>query len=426
MAVTYPAILRRAESWRSLGALSWTVLSGLAALSCTALPAKVNASPGAKECDAPCSSPESAAAPSVEAVEPEEAGLQRSYGLVRGAKDEADQWLLRGERALARKRYAEASSAFAHAAKLLPQHPAPQVGEVLAALGKSGLAVEFNSAPGNPEVLALLARLDAAPGSAPFWPRALLRGRLLLLLGQADAAEVALYSALQLAPEEAEVHSALGIAKLALGNKAAAKEHLERAAELEPDSAERLCNLGAAWMMLGQPENARETYERAIALNPDDARAHSDLGTTLLTLGQPRSALVELEHAQRLAPRRATIMNNLGYALQALGDYSLAERWYRAALAADATLASAWLNLGVLYAKQRRYDEAESALRQALALDPEDPRAIANLEELAAARSNLTAPNGTAPSGTASGSTASGSTAPNGAAKDVPAPKAAP
>lgn len=305
-----------------------------------------------------------------------------SLGLTRGVGDEADTWLAQGERDYIGKDLDAAAQAFQRARQLLPRHPAPVVGAVMVELERAKAGYEFASRRGDAEVLRLQAELAAADAASDFAPWWYQRGRVALLLGDAEAARSALQRAAELTPEDAKVHGALGVAFLALGDPAGAVLGLQRAVDLEPDNAALWTNLGAAFMMSERPEQAREAYRRAVELAPSSARAHSDLGTTLIALGQARAALGELEEAHRLAPERPTIMNNLGYALQSLGEWSSAEAWYQQALARDPSLGAAWVNLGVVRAKQRRFDEARAAFERALELDPEDPRALVNLEEL--------------------------------------------
>jgi Flp pilus assembly protein TadD len=77
---------------------------------------------------------------------------------------------------------------------------------------------------------------------------------------------------------------------------------------------------------------------------------------------------------------------NLSYALQLSGSVDQAVTVAERATQLDPKLGSAWLNLGTALGKRREWDKAEAAFRRALALDPEDPRAKANLEELAELR----------------------------------------
>jgi Flp pilus assembly protein TadD len=176
---------------------------------------------------------------------------------------------------------------------------------------------------------------DAARRDATYGPLALSRGRLLLVRGDAKAAQSELLRATAALPQDAEAHSAAAVAHLALGEV-------------------------------------------------DDPRSLGNMGTALLAAGQVESAIAHLMRAHERAPERATFMSNLGYAHQLKGDLSTAESWCRRAIAADPKLGSAWINLGLVLGANKQWVQAERAFKEAQKLDPTDPRPKANLEDLKA------------------------------------------
>lgn len=292
-----------------------------------------------------------------------------------------------GDGALLREDYTSAIRHFRQARRHSPSHPAPTVGLVSARFGELGIATEYRGAVGNPDVKALLGQLDEAQRVDPnFGPVYLARGRLLVVLGDGTAARVALTTALQMLPRDAESNSLLAIVDLSEGKVEQAVSGFARAAELDPNNPDRLSNWGTALLLHGDVQQAISVFRRAVSLAPNDARARGDLGTALLAISDVTQALPHLERAQQLAPRKATYMSNLGYAHQQLGDLDTAERWYRNAVTTDPQLGSAWINFGTLHAARGKYEAAEQAFRKALALDPEDPRALANLKDLAQVR----------------------------------------
>lgn len=271
---------------------------------------------------------------------------------------------------------------YTKARQLAPKDPAPQVGLLRVALAGTGVATDYAIAPKNAKVRALVRQADAIIKLAPdFGPAHVEKGRLLLILGDADQALQALHRGVELSPQDPEAHSALGVALLALGKTAEALSSFERAVELDRASADRLTNLGTAYMLRGKVDQAITAYERAVRLSPNDPRARGDLGTAYLSANRAKEAMVELKRAVALDPR-ATFLSNLGYAYQLGGDLKLAVATYRQALKADPKLGSAWINLGTALAKQGELAEAEKAFKAALKLDPTDPRAKANLAEL--------------------------------------------
>jgi Flp pilus assembly protein TadD len=309
------------------------------------------------------------------------------HGLTRGKGDDADRQLALGDAAVEREQFTEALGYYRSARRLIPEHPAPLVGIVLARMGAYQVPTEYATGAKDKRVTELLSLLDSALKLDAEYPPAVLQyGRLLLIQGQADRSLAFLERAVTLSPRDAEAHSARAVVSLATGDKAGAVRGFQIAAELDPNSVERITNLGTALMLHGDVQQAITQYQRAASLEPGNARAQGDLGTALLATGNARGALSHLTRAHELAPTRATFMSNLGYAYQQLGELPTAIQWYQRAIASDRTLGSAWINLGTAHAAVGDRAKAEAAFKQALALDPTDPRAQANLQELGAAK----------------------------------------
>lgn len=308
-------------------------------------------------------------------------------GLSRGTGDALDQELFEADKAYAADDLKSAKQHFQKAKKLAPNDPAPEVGLLRVALAESGVATDYAAAPKDKKIIALEKRARAlAQAHSNYGPLRVERGRLLLILGEADKAMAELEKGVELEPNDPESHSALGVALLATGKAEQSLTRFRKAVELDRDNPARLANLGTAHMMRGQVEEAIKAYERAVALAPTDARARGDLGTAYLAANKPDQALPHLEQAVKLAPERATFLSNLGYAQQQRGELDKAIATYKLALKKDDKLGSAWINLGTALAQKGQLDEAETAFKKAQAIDPSDPRVKANLEELAELR----------------------------------------
>lgn len=304
-------------------------------------------------------------------------------GLTRGVGDEADRLLALGDLAIGRDDNAKALEHYRQARRLLTGHPAPIVGIVNARFGLLGLPTQYAAAPKEKRLAELFQLLDDAQKLDPNYPQlALARGRLLLVKGDAPAAETQLQKAVAGLPDDAEAISELAIALLARGDVDGALEAFAHSSELDPNNPERLTNLGTAWMLKADTTRAIEVFTRALSFAPEDPRALGNLGTALLAAGQVDSAIGQLTRAHELAPERATFMSNLGYAYHLKGDGPTAEDWCRRAVKADSKLGSAWINLGLVLAAKKQYGEAERAFKTAQKLDPTDPRALDNLEDL--------------------------------------------
>jgi Flp pilus assembly protein TadD len=342
--------------------------------------------PGSSSAAAPSGS---ASAPAAAATAPPRSGPTGlvAGGLARGTDEPADKELLAGDHDYRAGDIPGAKKHYEAAKKLAPKDPAPQVGLVRARFAGGEVPTDYASAPNNPKVKALLAEVDSALRKhADYGPLHVERGRLLLVLGKADAALAALERGAALAPDDPEGQSALGVALLATGKADQALERLKRASELDPDDADRLTNLGTALMMRGNVSDAIVAYRRAVELAPNDPRALSDLGTAMLSANRIKDAKPYLEKAVELAPEKATFLSNLGYAQHQLGDIPGAVATFKKAIEKDPKLGSAWINLGNAYADDGKFADAERSYKKAAELDPTDPRPKANLKDLAELR----------------------------------------
>ena len=82
---------------------------------------------------------------------------------------------------------------------------------------------------------------------------------------------------MQLAPQDAEAHSNLGITLKELGRLDEALASYTQAIALKPDFANAHYNLGITLKELGRLDEAEASYKQAIALKPDYAEAHRNL-----------------------------------------------------------------------------------------------------------------------------------------------------
>jgi Tfp pilus assembly protein PilF len=102
-----------------------------------------------------------------------------------------------------------------------------------------------------------------------------------LAQGQAEDARKYLKRALDLDPQDAKVHDALGRLHAATRRYLDAKNEFERAAALDTTSAEPLYHLGQAYAQAGDPARAAEAYSRALARDPGHLPSQTALATVL-------------------------------------------------------------------------------------------------------------------------------------------------
>jgi len=162
----------------------------------------------------------------------------------------------------------------------------------------------------NAEASYWLARTYQALGAAAYaqleesfpdsWRTHQLRAEGLALRQDLDGAIKEYQSALQLRPNEPELHQALGQLYLDNHSDAEARTELEKALELDPTRTHALLLLGRLYVQNRENEKALSYLQRALRLQPDLAEASELLGTAYVRLAQFANAIPRLEKA---APR---------------------------------------------------------------------------------------------------------------------------
>ena len=140
----------------------------------------------------------------------------------------------------------------------------------------------------------------------------------------------------------------VGADRLDAGSKA--KDAALKALQLDPNLAEAHAALGKILFFreIDLPGAMRE-YKRAIELNPNDATAHHWFGNdTLAALGRFEEAIAEGKRAIELDPLSTVINVDLGETLYYAHRYDEAERQMRKTLEIDPTSFYAHYNLGIV------------------------------------------------------------------------------
>ncbi len=135
--------------------------------------------------------------------------------------------------------------------------------------------------------------------------------------GDIQGAELALQNAINLEPENAALHSNLGVI-LADQNrfKESIREYTE-AVRLNPKNPVFHNNLGNVLSRTGDLQGASKEYREAIRLNPNYALAYFNLGTVLGNLRELENSNVAYKKAILLEPNFAPAYANLGLNLLA-------------------------------------------------------------------------------------------------------------
>jgi Flp pilus assembly protein TadD len=114
-------------------------------------------------------------------------------------------------------------------------------------------------------------------------------------------------AALELEPENPELHYVLGRVLDEQKKWDLAAAEYRTAIRLQPDNAQAHNGLGVALAQKGDLDGAIAEFRTAIRLQPDNAMAHNGLGLALETKGDRRAALEELRTAYLLDPKNSFI-----------------------------------------------------------------------------------------------------------------------
>jgi protein O-GlcNAc transferase len=131
--------------------------------------------------------------------------------------------------------------------------------------------------------------------------------------------------ALQLRPNESELHEALGELYLDNHSDDHAQTELERALALDPSRTHALYLLGRFYVQNRENEKALPYLQRALRLQPDSAEASGLLGTAYVRLGQFAKAIPRLEKGAPL-DHYGNVHYQLFLAYRKLGQAELAQK----------------------------------------------------------------------------------------------------
>ncbi|NOX36894.1 MAG: tetratricopeptide repeat protein [Calditrichaeota bacterium] len=169
--------------------------------------------------------------------------------------------------------------------------------------------------------------------------------------------------ALQLIPEDAEVHNFLGIAYHRVGELDSAILAFQTATRLDPEYYQAWNNIGYMYFLKGDYKGALVYFDRAIEINPyyEQALLNREKCQEIIEGKLPIQALEIYESAARLDSLELKIRN------------------YKKALAIDSNYVDAWNNLGVAYYYYGYVDSAIICFKKALALNPDHPEVHNNI-----------------------------------------------
>jgi len=189
-------------------------------------------------------------------------------------------------------------------------------------------------------------------------------------LKQADSAS---RKALELDPQLAEAHSAMGLAFSLSKQFAEANREFEKAMELDPKLYEAPYFYGRACLAQGKSFEAAPLFEKAAQLRPEDYQAPTFLASAYAGQGRiheaskaSRRAVAVIEEWLDLNPDDARALNLGATIWSNLGETDRALEWARRSLVIDPEDPQLLYNVACVYAIEGMKEDAISCLERAI------------------------------------------------------------
>ncbi len=185
--------------------------------------------------------------------------------------------------------------------------------------------------------------------------------------------------ALQARQDEVHKHVARAAELLKSGQNDAAATELRQAVDLNPQDSDLHFQLGVALSYKQDWDGAIAEEREAIRLNPSNERAHSQLGVALGYKRDFDQEIAEQREALRLNPNDWVAHLNLGFALGGKKEWDEAITEGREAIRLNPGSDAAHLNVGVALGNKGDYDAEIVEMHEALRLNPNNALAHADL-----------------------------------------------
>ncbi len=253
------------------------------------------------------------------------------------------------------------------AARLLPCEP-PLAARQLDDAQLARLRERFGAGDFAGVAAASQSMLDTAPDDGRLWG---VRGAALLMMGQAEAAQLALLRACELLPTHAEAWEHRAVALFHLARYPLARDCFERSVTLDPARVSAWSGAAKNANQSGNFAEGRRYAEAAIGVDRTHVAGYAHLAYALLALGQTEQAAMSYRRVLALAPDVPEAHFNLGSVLSDLGQAAAAADSYRKAIALKPDYMEAHYRLGIALMNQGLHADAAASARRALALKPD-------------------------------------------------------
>jgi tetratricopeptide (TPR) repeat protein len=182
--------------------------------------------------------------------------------------------------------------------------------------------------------------------------------------------------ALEIRPQNAQIHYVLGNHFLGKGDAAKAISEFERAVEIDPTEPDARINLATAYFSAKRTDEAIGALKKALELKPGDAMAEVNLGNMLLQKGNWEEAVSHFHKALESDPELPDARSNLVKLLLEHGRVEEAIAEYEAGLKTQPRDGEMHVALAKLLLRTGKWAAARSHCESALGFEPMNPSVL--------------------------------------------------
>ena len=197
--------------------------------------------------------------------------------------------------------------------------------------------------------------------------------------GDVHQAHKLFLEALNLVPDDPQMHNRLGMFQMAQDNPEKAKTYYQEACRLAPEVSRYHMRLGDSLQRLSRYEDAISSYSRSLELEPKNAPAWNNRGFANFNINRWNEALRCYDESMRSDPAYAVAWYNYGYTLQLSGRLNESKDFYQKAVDLDPTDKIAWNNLANVHYNQGQYERSIEIYKESLKLDSNYVIAVNNI-----------------------------------------------
>lgn len=180
-----------------------------------------------------------------------------------------------------------------------------------------------------------------------------------------------LHRAVDLHPEFAKAHAALGAVYLQLSDFPASEEALTRALHIAPDLMQAEANLALLYAKTERFDGAIRAYRNLIQKYPESLQMWLGIASAYQQADRFEEAIEAYHETLKRSPNLPAAMTNLASCYEAVKQETEAIRYYKATLVQAPNLPMANGNLGAIYQEQGELDKALPLLEKAVQHDPQ-------------------------------------------------------